>query len=218
MSDLPVPRAERFSPPSWRDGRLLVGVLLVVVAALLGARAVAAADDRVPVLAARSDLASGDPATADSFVTVLVHLGEGSAPYAVTGDVGPDAFLVRQVRAGELVPRSALGTADDAGVQPLTVRVDAVSATGLTHGSVVDVYVSPPRRPTDTEAGPAVKALEGVAVAGVVARTGSLGAAGVTSVQLLVPVDHVADVIEAVDSESRITLVPVPGAVTGDLS
>ena len=33
--------------PSWRDSRLLVGVLLVLAATALGAKAVASADDRI---------------------------------------------------------------------------------------------------------------------------------------------------------------------------
>ena len=35
MSDLPTPTASRLRSPSWRDSRLLVGVLLVLVSTVL---------------------------------------------------------------------------------------------------------------------------------------------------------------------------------------
>ena len=60
MTELASPSAKRLQRPSWRDSRLVVGVLLVVVAATLGAKAVASADDRVPVWVAASNLVAGD--------------------------------------------------------------------------------------------------------------------------------------------------------------
>ncbi len=66
MTDLPTPVASRLRAPSWRDSRLLVGVLLVVLSVVLGAVVVARADDRVPVYAAARHgrpRASGSPPT-----------------------------------------------------------------------------------------------------------------------------------------------------------
>ena len=53
MTDLPTPTATRLRRPSWRDSRLLVGVLLVLVSTVLGSVVVARADDRVPVYAVK---------------------------------------------------------------------------------------------------------------------------------------------------------------------
>ena len=36
MPDVPTPKAARLQKPSWRDTRLLVGVLLVLAATVLG--------------------------------------------------------------------------------------------------------------------------------------------------------------------------------------
>ncbi len=52
MPDIATPKASRLQRPAWRDARLLVGVLLVLAAAVLGSLTVAAADDRVPMYAA----------------------------------------------------------------------------------------------------------------------------------------------------------------------
>ena len=58
-------------------------------------------------------------------------------------------------------------------------------------------------------------ALERVSVSPVTQDSGRFGAASSTmAVQLRVPRDKVAEVIAAVDKQSRFTLVPVPGQGT----
>ena len=41
MSDLPAPPANRLKPPSWLDGRLVVGIVLVLASVVVGAKVVA---------------------------------------------------------------------------------------------------------------------------------------------------------------------------------
>src|SRR6478609_5561929 len=72
MTELARPTAKRLQRPSWRDSRLVAGVLLVLLAATLGAKAVASADDRVPVWAAAADLVVGDRVDEGSFARVDV--------------------------------------------------------------------------------------------------------------------------------------------------
>jgi hypothetical protein len=220
MTDLPTPVAKRLQRPSWRDSRLVIGVLLVLVSASLGAKLVASADDRVPVLVASGDLAAGDEVTAQSFKRVDVRLGDGAAEYvSALGAVASGSFMLRDVRAGELVPVTAVGSADQVEVQRLTVRVDAVSALTLARGTRVDVYVSdtPAGAPSDAKPRAEV-ALESVAVAEVRSGGGSFGSAATTSVQLYVPSSRVRKLVEAVDAGAKVTLVPVPGAISGAAS
>lgn len=217
MTDLPTPVAKRLQRPSWRDSRLVVGVLLVLVSATLGAKLVASADDRVPVFVASGDLAAGDAVTGQSFKRVDVRLGEGAAAYVSALVATPSgSFMLRDVRAGELVPVTAVGSADRVTVQRLTVRVDAVSAMTLARGTRVDVYVSDTPTGAPPDAKPkAVVALKAVAVADVRSSGGGFGSAATTSVQLYVPSAQVPTLVEAVDAGAKVTLVPVPGAITG---
>ena len=214
MTELARPTAKRLQRPSWRDSRLVVGVLLVLVAATLGAKAVASADDRVPVWAAADDLVAGDRVEASSFTRVDVLLADGSVPYLSADAPAPTgSFVVRDVRAGELVPASAVGSPADVDVRRVTVRADAASTAGLTRGSRVDVFVTPKaatggerhRRPRTT------RLIEGAGVATVSTTTGGLGANATTSVQLYVPADTVQPLVEAVDGDAKLTLVPAVG-------
>lgn len=217
MTELASPSAKRLQRPSWRDSRLVVGVLLVVVAATLGAKAVASADDRVPVWVAASDLVAGDEVEEGSFVRADVQLADGMSAYLAADAPAPTgSFLLRDVRAGELVPVSAVGGADTVDVQRVTVRADAMSTTGLVRGSRVDVFITP-KSPTsgDATAAPTKKVLRSAAVAAVLTTSGGFGSGSLTSVQIYVPSDKVQAIVEAVDGEARLTLVPSVGAVSG---
>ena len=218
MSELARPAAKRLERPTWRDSRLLVGLLLVVVAATLGARAIASADDRVPVWVAGSDLVAGEKVEASSLVRADVQLAEGMSSY-LGADVPPPvgSYLVRDVRAGELLPLSAIGHADQVDVQRVTVRADAASATGLTRGSRVDVFVTPRAATSTSDASEprTARLVDGAAVMAVLASQGGFGADATTSVQILVPTDKVRPLVEAVDGDARLTLVPVAGSVSG---
>jgi len=215
--DVPTPKASRLQKPSWKDARLLVGVLLVLAATVLGSLTVAAADDRVPMYAASGPLVPGQPLTVERLTRVDVQLGDASSGYLPAASPVPQgAYVLREVRPGELVPLSAIGDDDDVQVQPLTLTVDANSAAPLVVGSVVDVYVNPVAESGDAtgrDFAGAELALEAVSVAGLPQSGGRLGGGrSDQAVQVMAPKDQIRDLIGQVDLGARVTLVPVPGS------
>jgi hypothetical protein len=224
MSDLSTPTAQRLRRPSWRDSRLLFGLLLVLASTAVGAWVMSRADDRVPMYAARSALVAGQVLSAEDVVRVDVQLGDTADDYvSARGDLPPGSFVLREVRAGELVPRTALGTREQAGTQPVALQVDATSASTLRAGSVVDVYVNRPEEPVSGPVGPVGSrplagpelTLEAVTVVGLSEDDTVMGGAGDTrAVQVMVPRDQVQELVGDVDLGARITLVAVPGAVS----
>jgi hypothetical protein len=156
------PTALRPTRPGWRDPRLAIGVGLVAVCALLGARLLGSADDTVAVWSVRSDLVSGQAVGTTDLVATRIHFDTGSDAdrYLAADDPLPaDSVLTRDVGAGELLPRAALGKAADSDMVelPITVPSQAVPAT-LKVGSVVDIWV------TVKDADASVPVLEGVSV------------------------------------------------------
>ncbi len=223
MTDLPAPAASRLRRPSWTDARLLIGVLLVLASTALGSFAVAHAGDTVPVYAARGGLVAGQHLTSGDVHRVDVRLGDGDAAYlSAATELPADAYVLREVRGGELVPASAVGTRAEVGLQPVTLAVEATSAAALTGGSVVDVYVNRPDPAGVASVGATAYAgpdrvLEGVGVLRVSGDEGVLGSGSATrAVQVYVPTDAVADLVSDVDIGSKITLVPVPGSPLGE--
>lgn len=217
MAQLPEPTAKRLQRPSWRNGRLLVGVVLVLLGTALGARIIASSDDTVPMYAAATALRPGDHLTRDNVRRVDVQLGDQTSRYlSARSAVVDDSYALRDIPEGELVPVSAVGTSSTVTVQPVTVDVDASSARGLPANAVVDVWVSArDTQSTQERYLEATLALERVSVTPVNQDASRFGTASSSmAVQLRVPRDKVAEIIAAVDRQSRFTLVPVPGQST----
>jgi hypothetical protein len=189
----------------------------VLASVALGSFLVARADDSVPMYAAAGPLTPGQSLTESAVVRVDVRLADDVAGYLPADEPLPaDSVLIRDVRPGELVPLSAVGTAEEAGLSQVTIAVDPTSAAALTSGTVVDVFVNLPVAGSvrDEFAGPELL-LERVSVVAVDTTGRGLGTTGSgTAVRLMVPVAQVPDLIAAVDLQAKVTVVPVPGAVT----
>jgi hypothetical protein len=154
-----------------------VGVTLVAVCVLVGARLLAAADDSVAVWSVRADMPTGSTVTEGDLQQQRLRFGSSglAGRYLSADDPVPDGLvLTREVTAGELLPRAAL--APDGRTQlaevPIAVPTEAVPAT-LRAGELVDVWVTP-----RADAGPparAVRVLEQVRVVAVPSTGGALG-------------------------------------------
>lgn len=220
VPELPTPIATRLQRPSWKDARLLIGVALVLLSVVGGATVLAAADKTVPVYAAASPLVPGQPLTGSDLTRVRVRLADRDLYVDGSRPLPADDFVLREVRAGELVPASALGRRDEVSVKAVSLPVDASAASSLVVGSVVDVWVSrrDPHATREAYTEPR-QVLTSAVVKLVPARTRGLGVGtNQSAVQVLVPDDSVQQMIEAVDQGSRVTLVPVPGSPLGDAS
>lgn len=205
--------ARRLQVPGWRDARLLVGLLLVLLSVAGGARLVTAMDDTSPVYAAARPLLPGEPVGADDLVPVRVRMGDPIQHYVdASQPVQPGTYVLRQVEPGELVPSASLGSATQATDKTVTVPVDPAAAGTLAVGDVVDVWVS--RRDPESTGVAFLEPellLEQAVVATVPSSGGALGVGvGRAAVQVVVPADQVGAVIASVDQEGRITLVPAP--------
>jgi hypothetical protein len=215
MTDLPDRPVQRLRKPSWRDSRLVAGVLLVLAATVLGSLVVARADDRVPVYVAADTLLPGDRLTAEKLERRDVQL-DGSMPAYLAADraIPPGSYLVRVVKRGELVPVSALVGQSQVDVQTVTLLVDATSARPLVRGSVIDVYANalkPDGGPEDF-VGPKLLLQKAVVAATPEESEGFGARSDALPVRALVPLDKVPAVIGHLDSGSRITVVPVAGS------
>ena len=142
-----VPAALRASRPGWRDPRLWVGILIVAVSVVAGARVLAAADDSVTVWAAARDMGAGDTVTADDVVVRRVRFDDRADLdhyFGADAALPADLQLLRGVGAGELLPRTSVGPVGDDGLLQVPVAVDAERVPpSVAAGSVIDLYVLP---------------------------------------------------------------------------
>lgn len=204
-----APAARRLRTAGLGDLRLWLGIALVVVAMIVGASVMTAGSDTVLVMRAGHDLSVGSVPV--DLVPVAVNRTAAGDAY-LPGDLGSGdptagAVLVRPVRAGELVPRSALGPPVSEPMRQVTVPVDPVHAPpGLRAGDLVDVWASAPATSAEPSRVPRT-VVRDVTVVAVSAE--SLGVGGELAVVLAVAEDAVADLVAA-SRASVVDLVAVP--------
>ena len=143
------PAALRARRPSWRDPRLVLGVVLLCASVLAGARILDGADETVAVLAVRAPLAAGQVIEPSELTTVRLRFADEAAAdrYLPGGSDLGEAVALRPLGAGELLPRDAVGSggAGDLTELPLTLRAGRVPAA-VRVGSSVDVWAAEPAR------------------------------------------------------------------------
>lgn len=142
-----VPTATRAQPPGWRDPRLWIGVALVAVSIIAGARILGSADDSVTVWSAARDMAPGDTLREDDLVSTSVRFGDANdlTHYLQTSEPLPDDLvLTRGLGIGELVPTTALGGGEEADTVIVSLAFPReLIPTNIDTGSVIELLVIP---------------------------------------------------------------------------
>ncbi|WP_018155370.1 hypothetical protein [Demetria terragena] len=208
---LPARKAQRLQKPSWKDSRLVIGVVLIAASTLGGVMLADRLDSSVEVYQAASGLVPGQELTNDDVTTVKARIGDGSEGYLMADKPLPSGRVVREVRKGELLPASTIGKPSTVGLKAVSVDVEPSFAATLVRGSTVDLWVSERRETTGAAefAKPGRVVPRAYVLRVPTTNTGGLSVASsqAVAVQVLVPDDLVDEVIGAVNSESKITLV-----------
>jgi Flp pilus assembly protein CpaB len=222
LSETPEsPRAARLAAPRWLDTRLVLGVLLVLVSVVVGARVLSSADRSTLVWAVARDLSAGSQLTASDLQQVRVRLFDSAGQYvAVDAGAPPTGYVVRRaLGSGELLPRASLAVpGEDVDYRHVTVAVAAGHLPPqLDDGQQVDVWVTPETKsgaasPAPTGDATAQLVLQGVTVLGVQRDAGAFSGSTTIPVVLQVRPDEVARLVSAM-SAGRLDLVRVPRPV-----
>ena len=193
------------------DPRLLIGVVLVAGSALGVWALVDALDDTTEVLVAPDTLTPGTRVGTTDLRVESVRLGALAEGYVRPGDLPDEGLvIVRTVRAGELLPAASVADRDTVGLATVVVPSRGPLAGEISPGAVVDVWSA--GESERGEVAPPVVLVSGAQVAAVVEAEGMMASEG-PSVELLIPRDRTAAVLEALASGDTIDLVParLPG-------
>jgi hypothetical protein len=196
----------------------VVGVLLVLVAVVVGARLFASADHQSAVFVARHALVPGEHVVAADLTVGHVRFDGQGGRYVAAGAAPVGYVVTRYVGAEEMIPVAALSASAPTVANSRFVTVPVAPGhlpDGLAHGDLVDIYLTP-----KATAGAIVPAPTLVASAVPVDSydSGSRGFSGTAteSVVLSVPSGIVRSVVHAVES-GTIDLARVPVAPSGVL-
>lgn len=215
IDTLPAPAAARLRRPSWRDPRLVVGVVLVALSAALGSWAVSAASRTAPVWVAVDTLTPGDPLTPAAVKAVEVRLGAAGRYLSADEPLPAGRVVTRTVGEDELVPASAIGEAGSLDLRSVAVEVDGALSARVRKGALVDVWFVPQADAGSGDAAPAPH----LVVAGVeveqVADAGSGLVVGTSAtLHLLVPDDDLPALLAALGAEGTVDVLPVAGGAS----
>ena len=194
------------------DPRLLIGILLVAGSTTGVWALVSGLDDTSEAYVARETLTPGTKVDADDLTLASVRLGAASARYLAPGDIPGDGLVIaRTIEAGELVPTASVDHADRTGLATVVVPSRSALPSGLAPGVPVDVWAA--RQLERGAYEPPSVLVGGAEIAGLQEPEGMVASGGV-SVELLVPREKVAALLQALAAGDAIDL--VPSRVGGD--
>lgn len=211
MSESRTPSRRRRPP---LDPRLLIGIGLVVASVAGVVALVGAADRRITVYAADTTIAPGQHVGADDLVVRQVALDDAPALYLTAADLPASGLVATSViRAGELVPRSAVGSASGSESTALVLPLAGDVSESVVAGADVDVWASAagPDDPSVAEGtgfGPPVVIVPDATVVRVVEDDGFVSAADGRSIEVLVPRSRIARVLQAIADGDALAVVP----------
>lgn len=201
----------RLRKPSWKDPRLLVGILLVCVSIVGVIGLVESASKTVGIYAARGDLPVGSELTEEDFRIVPVQLGEVEGSYrAVSEGLPENVVALRLISAGELLPSSGVGAPDALDRKPVGLTIEDPLPAGTATGDRVDVWVSP--RGEGNGFGAPELLLEGAEIYDYAEEDSALGATSSARVFVLVGDETLPALLDALSNEARIAVVVNAGA------
>lgn len=204
--------ARRLRVHTWRDPRLLAGLLLVIGSTVLGARLWAAHDDTVAVWSLARPVVAGDVVQRADLTTTRVQLGAAGEYYLRTDEALPaelsELVWVRDATPGLLLDRSAVAVAVEHAAHELPLNVAAGSAPAdLARGERVDVWVGP--GPGQDPQAASRLLLEGVRVVSTGGEGTAVGGALSRTVLVDVSPDALGDTVMSALATGHVTLVRV---------
>jgi hypothetical protein len=202
--------ARRLRKPSWRDPRLLAGILLVLASAAGVVALVSSLDNSVAMYVAKDDISLGEKVDPSRLSVVEVRLDGTADGYATAaGGIREGSQANTLIKAGELVPLRALAMPDAAGRKPVTIELQQSLPQAIAVGSRVDVWSGAKEASTNSYAQPELL-LPGAEVSALrPLESGFGGTAGVV-VEVLVDDEKLGELLNALANEARITVVHNP--------
>jgi hypothetical protein len=200
----------RLKRPSWKDPRLLVGVLLVLASVIGVISLVGSADKTTDVYAARDSIAVGEKLSQENVVLAKVRLGETEEHYLTLESGLPEGLVaVQRVGKNQLIPRDSLGKVDALDRKPVTVTIEESLPDQAVAGTRVDVWVALP----DARNGFSEPKLllPGAEIAQVTPGSTALGSSRNTEVMVLVADNQMPALLGAQANKAKISVVWNPG-------
>ena len=213
MSQMSGSGAARLKKPSWKDPRLIVGMLMVLASVAGVVALVGSADQTIEVYAAREPITVGQTISRDDLITVKVRLDDVESSYVTAQNGLPGGKVaVQRVGKNQLLPQESLGDRDALDRKPAAISVDEALPAQVVAGSRVDVWVAVP----DARNGYAEPQmiLPGAEIAEIIPGSSTLGATKSTVLMVLVADAQMPRLLGAQANKAKVSVVWNPAGAT----
>ncbi|WP_202566253.1 hypothetical protein [Agreia sp. COWG] len=190
------------------DPRFAIGIGLVLVSVVGVTWLVRTADQTTDVYSASSTFSSGERIMAEDLDVVQVRIGSASEHYLEPDDLPAEGVLaVRPIGEGELIPRDSIGAATSDDEAQVVVTVAGPVPSSVTEASRVTLWASAAAQTGLAFEAPVVLVPEAQVVT-VLEAKGIVAAGSEVQLELRVPRDSVAAVLEATANGAKLAIVP----------
>lgn len=183
---------------------LILGMLLITIS-MVGVWWVIEANNATEeFLVAAKPAASGSIITESSFRVARMNLGESARLYLKPGDLEPGNYLLNTMAVGQLVALGSVASAIIDARQPVVITSTMPLPQGVGVGDFVDIWVSESQE-GGSFASPVTLVLD-AEIVDISLATGVM-ADQQPQVQVLVPVESVSPILDAVASKDAISMI-----------
>lgn len=215
---LPEPVAPRLRAPTWRDPRLLFGILLVAGSVVLGSWVITTGQETVGIYQVTETITPGTPVTEQNLVVTQIRASDVQDRYLMASEGMPlGQVSLRVLGAGEFVPRAAIGDVAAMEHRPISIPVGSDLSSTVAVGSLVDLWFVPDTSRNATvdftqddppsQSQEPYRLAQSLVVSEVSVEGGLIAGSG-ASVHVLVPQDDLGEVLGALSAQGRVNLVP----------
>ena len=183
---------------------LFLGMLLITIS-MVGVWWVIESNNATEeFLVAAKPAASGSIITESSFHVAKMNLGESSRLYLKPGDLEPGNYLLNTMAVGQLVALGSVASAIIDARQPVVITSTMPLPQGVGVGDFVDIWVSESLE-GGSFAAPMTLVLDAEIVD--IAQATGVMADQQPQIQVLVPVESVSPILDAVASKDAISMI-----------
>lgn len=183
---------------------LIVGMLLITIS-MIGVWLVIEANNRTEeFLVAAQPAASGSVITESSFRIVRMNLGDSSRLYLKPGELDEGNYLLNTMAVGQLVALGSVASAIIDARQPVVITSTMPMPQKVGVGDFVDIWVSELQQ-GGSFAPPQTLVLDAEIVD--IAKPSGVMADSQPQVQVLVPVESVSPILDAVASKDALSMI-----------
>lgn len=207
-SSAPSVIAERMHKPGWKDPKLLMGLLLIVISLVAVVGVINATNKTQTYYVANRDISVGDSVEPSDLKVVEVRLGEADGLYlAASEELNQSIHAKQHIQKGELISANALQEPDEQGRRQVAIVLDSTVASSFSAGDYADIWVSHQEENGTSYSAP-IQVMQAAEISQINTEDSMIGSTGKTAVQILVTDTALAEVLDAINNESKINLVP----------